>query len=118
MIKIVDKIIKFAQENGNAMDRALLRMAVDIDRMSKDQVPLDKGHLRASGHFTKKGFMNYIVSYNMVYARFQEFGGDATRTVKHYKYPGKKKFYLRDPGREISKRAIDYFKQEAALVRV
>lgn len=118
MITIKDYIIKFVLENANAMDRALNRMAVDIERLSKAQVPLRKGQLRASGHFTRVGLLNYNVSYNMEYARFQEFGGDHKRTVRKYTTPGTKKFYLRDPGEEIAGHALEYFKNEAQSIHI
>jgi hypothetical protein len=118
MIKIVDKIMTFVRENATVMDRALNRMAIDIERLSKAQVPLKDGQLRASGHFQRLGPLNYIVSYNMEYARFQEFGGDHKRTVRKYTTPGTKKFYLRDPGNQISAKAVDYFRNEAKTIHI
>jgi hypothetical protein len=118
MIKIIDNIMKFVKNNAVAMDRGLNRMAIDIERLSKEQVPVDKGQLRSSGNHSRVGIMKYKVTYNKVYARFQEFGGDDSRTVKNYKYPGKKKGFLRDPGRIIAKQAFSYFKQEARTVTV
>lgn len=116
--KIVNKLLEFAKENEGAMDRALNRMAVDIERLSKMQVPHDKGQLKASGYHKKEGRLHYTVGYNKVYARYQEFGGDGKRIVKNYSKPGKKKFYLKDPATMIAKRAVDYFKQEAKGVKV
>lgn len=120
MVKVVDRMKQFLLANADAMDRALNRMAIDIDRLSKDVVPISKsgGHLHSSGHFRKAGYLSYKVSYNTEYARFQEFGGDATRTVRRYTYPGKKKFYLRDSGDTIASKALTYFKQEANATRL
>lgn len=117
-LKIVNNIKKFAKENADAMDRALNKMAIDIERLSKEQVPHNKGQLKASGKHQRIGYLKYAVSYNKVYARFQEFGGDDTRTVRKYSKPGKKKFYLRDPGRQIIQRVIDYFKEQVRTIRV
>ncbi len=117
-VTIINNIRKFAQENANAMDRALNKMAIDIERLSKEQVPHSKGQLKASGRHEKVGYLKYKVSYNKVYARFQEFGGDGKRVVRKYSLPGKKKFYLRDPGRTIAQRVIDYFKEQARTIRV
>ena len=111
-------MVKFAQENEGALDRALNRMAVDIERISKTQVPHKDGQLKSSGYHEKKGNLHYTVGYNKVYARFQEFGGDGKRVVRKYSKPGKKKFYLRDPGEMVAKRALDYLRQETKGVKV
>lgn len=115
-IKITDNIKDFVRNNASAMDRALNRMAIDVERQSKAQVPHDKGQLKASGHFTRLGLLKYKVQYNSEYARFQEFGGDDKRKVLHYSKAGKKKFYLRDAGKTIAARAIDYIKGEIGLI--
>lgn len=117
--KVIDNIKKFAKENSMAMDRALNKMAIDIERLSKEQVPHgETGHLKASGKHEKAGYLDYKVSYNKVYARYQEFGGDGRRTVRNYSLPGKKAHYLRDPGRQIAQRVISYFMEQAASIRV
>jgi len=118
MLKVTDKMLAFVRENAVAMDRSLARMAVDIERLSKAQVPLLTGALRASGHFQRKSPLKYQVIYNKVYARFQEFGGDTGRVVKKYTTPGTKKFYLRDAGRTITKNALDYIKSEVRGIRI
>jgi len=116
-MRIINNLISFAKANEPAMDRALNRMAIDIERLSKEQVPHDKGQLKASGHHIKKGKLNWQVVYNKVYALFQHEGGDAKRKVRHYSKSGKKKFYLKDPGMMIAKRAVNYFRQEAQGVK-
>ena len=118
-LKIVNKIKEFAKQNADAMDRSLNKMAIDIERLSKEQVPFgETGGLKASGKHQKIGYLNYRVSYNKRYARYQEFGGDGTRKVRRYSLPGKKKFYLRDPGRQITMRIINYFMEQARSIRV
>lgn len=112
--KLPDFINKFYQ----GADRALNRMAIDIERLSKVQVPHLKGQLKASGHHFKQGFLNYRIEYNKEYARYQEFGGDGKRIVTHYSKPGKKKFYLRDPGRLIGSKALDYLRNELKGIAV
>lgn len=111
-------MVSFVKANASAMDRSLARMAVDIERLSKAQVPLDSGQLRASGHFTRKSPLKYQVIYNKIYARFQEFGGDARRTVKKYTTAGTKKFYLRDAGRTITRDALNYVKSEIRNINI
>lgn len=109
---IIDNLPKYVKENANALDRALNRMSIDIERLSKSQVPLLKGQLRASGYHTRRGIMSYSVGYNKVYAAYQEFGGDGRRTIKHYSKAGTGKGYLKDPGDTISKQAFQYFTSE------
>ena len=115
-LKIVDNIQKFVEGSVKAMDRAFNRMAIDIERLSKQQVPHDKGQLKASGFHRKVGTCRYQVVFNKEYAKFQEFGGDGKRVVRHYSKPGKKAFYLRDPGDMISGRALTYIKNEAGKI--
>lgn len=117
-VRITDKLPQFVKANFSAMDRSLNRMAVDIERLSKERVPFLKGQLKASGRHRKAGLLDYKVEYNTVYARFQEFGGDARRVVKKYSYPGKQAHYLRDSGNEIARKAINYFMEEARSIKV
>lgn len=117
-ITVIDNLPRFGTLAGQATDRALNRMAVDIERMSKAQVPVKHGQLRSAGHHTKLGYLRYQIYYNMVYARFQEFGGDLKRRVRRYTKPGSKSFFLRDPGNHIAKQAVEYFRRAASEVTV
>jgi len=118
-LKVINKMTEFARENESAMDRALNKMSIDIERLSKEQVPFGKtGHLKASGRHQRYGKLKYKVEFDREYARFQEFGGDEKRKVIRYSMPGKKAHYLRDPGIEISKRAIDYIKQQVNSIHI
>lgn len=126
---LIDNMPKFVSGSLVAMDRAFNRMAIDIERLSKQQVPVGptkkqnknskgSGQLRSSGHHLKVHFMRYIIYYNMEYARFQEFGGDKKRKVRRYTKPGSKKFYLKDPGDLISSRAVQYLLTEIGKVKI
>lgn len=118
-VRVVNKITEFARENEAAMDRALNKMSIDIERLSKEQVPFGKtGHLKASGRHERYGKLKYKTEFNREYARFQEFGGDEKRKVRRYSMPGKKAHYLRDPGVEVSKKAVEYFKQQVNSIRI
>lgn len=117
-LKIVNKINEFAKQNASAMDVALNRMAVDIERLSKMQVPFKKGQLKSSGRHQRIGLLKYKVEYDKEYARYQEFGGDGKRVVKRYSYPGKNKFYLRDSGRIVAGKALSYIKSETVGIKV
>jgi len=117
-VKVTNNIKRFVAQNASAMDRSLNKMAVDIERLSKEQVPFRNGQLKASGKHLKRGFLKWQVEYDTVYARYQEFGGDARRVIRNYTLPGKKSFYLRDPGDLISRRAVQYFLQEAKTISI
>lgn len=117
-IKIIDNILKFVEKNAQATDRALNRMSTDIERLSKNRVPVKKGPLKSSGKSIKRGFMDYRVVYNMEYAAFQEFGGDKKRVIKNYTTPGTGAFYLKSSGDKISEKSLDYLKQESARIKI
>lgn len=109
---------RFVQENATAVDRSLNRMAVDIERLAKTVVPVDKGQLKASGRHVAVGKFHYRTEFNKEYAAYQEFGGDGKRTVRKYTTPGTGKHFLRNSGNTIKKNAIDYFKQEVRRIHV
>lgn len=117
-LKIINNINQFVQKNATAMDRGLARAAVDIERLAKAKVPVDKGQLKASGRHIKVGFMKYRTEFNKEYAAFQEFGGDSTRTVRKYTTPGTGKFFLKNAGDTVKGRILGYFKQEARTIKV
>jgi|SRR3990172_3665425 len=122
-VKVINKLNKFAKENSGAMDRALNAMAMDIERASKEVVPVAMGELKASGHHIKLSHLNWEVRYghygpSMPYARYQEFGGDGRRVVRHYSQPGKKAHYLRDAGVIVSRKVLDYIREQANGIRI
>lgn len=120
-VRVVDKLQKFARKSGEAMDRSLNRMAVDVERLAKQRVPVSPsgGHLKSSGYHRRKGLMKYMVVFNKEYAAYQEFGGDGKgKVVRRYSTPGTGKFYLRDAGRKVASNAMSYIKSEAGRIRV
>jgi len=120
MIKVIDNILKFVEEDAKAVDRALNRMAIDIERYSKATVPVKMGQLRSTGRHVRVGFLNYRTEYNKEYAAFQEWGGDPDRgiVVRHYTTPGTGKFYLKHAGDRVKKDAINYLRQEVRGIKV
>lgn len=113
-IKVINNIMKFVKHYNNGMDRALNRMAIDIERLAKARVPVGKtGQLKASGKHRKVGNLRYHTEFNKEYAAYQEWGGDGKgKVVRNYTTPGTGKFYLKRSGDEIKKRAWQYVKQE------
>lgn len=130
-LRIIDNMKAFVVQNTNAMDRTLNRMAMDIDVRAKELVPIgpmksqnknshSSGQLKSSIRHVRKGILNYIVYANMEYAAYQEFGmwPDKSHVIKHHTYPGRITHYLGTAGKELSKKAIDYFRQEANTIKV
>jgi len=118
-VRIIDKSGRFADQNAMAMDLALNNASVDILRLSKMQVPHDKGNLSSSGKYERKGLMSFFVSYNesgiAPYARRWEF-----ETPKGGFKKGRKSRYLRDPAELIGSRAnmTKLFKEAASRIRI
>lgn len=118
--KITDKIQAWAEKNTGAMDRALVRLAVDVERGAKNRVPVSAGggQLKSSIKHRKVGFLKYEVEANKEYARYQEFGGDGKRVVRRYTTPGTGKEYLKQAGQSAAQKAVEYFTQEGGSFRI
>ena len=97
IVKVTDKSKQFVNANGDALDRVLAQMAVDIERLAKQQVPHKTGALQTSGHFERMGFCKYRVFFNKVYARRWEY-----ETPKNGFKEGRKSHYLGDPAKTIT----------------
>lgn len=113
-VTVKNNIKKFMSAAENAADMVLSGMAVDILRLSKQQVPVDKGQLQNSGILEKAGKLKYRIVYNKKYARFQHEGGDDKRRVRRYTYPGKKAHYLSDPADTVKGNQDSYLKKYMA----
>lgn len=100
------KMAHFLGKSDATMDRAFGAMAIDIDRLSKMQVPHDKGGLQNSGEVKRLGLKKFQVAYNKPYARRWEF-----ETPRNGFKKGRKSRYLRDPAELIIKRAHQYIKE-------
>lgn len=129
-----DKTDKFILVGFYLADKTLAAMSVDIERLSKQQVPVGPTKKRAkaigssnkngsgtlkSSLFTKRiGHLKYRLKYNKVYARYQHEGGDGKRVVRNYSYPGKKKKFLEDPGNLIAKKFPLYAKKYLGNIKI
>lgn len=120
---IVDNLKEYVLKSEDLADKALATMALDIERLSKAQVPVGpmksqnknskgSGQLKSSGRTERIGPLKYRVQYNKEYALFQHEGGDAKRKVRNYTKPGSKKHFLIDPAKSIVANAIRYFKNQ------
>lgn len=136
-VKIEDHWDKFAHGNEQAMDRALNRMAIDIERLAKQTVRVKGGQLKSSGHHQRIGRLKYIVYFNKEYAAHVEFGtkphtitasrakvlafkvGDQTVFAKSVRHPGfKGRFYLTDAIKTIVQKDIEYIKREVQNISI
>lgn len=97
-LRVDDRLPFFKSRLYSHMDDAVKEAARDTIIKAKTNAPFKGGDLRASSDIKKRSFMSYRVRFWMEYARFQEFGGDSTRTVRDYTTPGTGKHYLRDAG--------------------
>lgn len=112
-VTVKNNIKQFMAKAQNAADMVLSAMATDIMRLSKQQVPVDKGQLQNSGIIERKGKLQYRLSYNKEYAEYQHRGKrrDGTRVVRNYRYPGKKSHFLSDPGMQIKQNQRSYLER-------
>lgn len=112
-VTVTDNSGKFIDENAKAIDRVLGVAAIDIERLSKMQVPHDTGRLQSSGHHSKIGLMKYHISYNTPYARRWEF-----ETPPNGFREGRKSRYLRDPAELVASQLKDRLRVELRNIRV
>ena len=106
-VKFDDKSEQFMTKTEQSIDRVLGTAAIDIERMSKMQVPHASGRLQTSGHHEKTAPMHYVISYNTPYARRWEY-----ETPKNGFKEGRKSRYLRDPAEQIGAKLVDRLKQQ------
>lgn len=116
--KIVNKIPSYKVQATASLDTSLGGLARDIQRDAKMQVPVKGGHLQDSIRAFKITNLHHRVEVKKEYAKFQEFGGDAKRRVRHYTTPGTKSRYLRDPFELIVKEAIPRIEKLISAIRV
>lgn len=97
-VQVINNLGRFGRNAIGELDNAIREGATNILIASKNKAPFDKGGLRADTEVKKVQNMHWRVSYWKEYARFQEFGGDAYRTVRNYTTAGTGKKYLSTAG--------------------
>lgn len=137
-VKIIDNWDTFAKGNEDAMDRALERMSIDIERQAKMTVPVVKGPLKSSGRHQKTGHLSWIVFFDKEYASAVELGakphtispgakgflafqidGKWIFTRKPIHHPGSKgRFFLTKAIEQITSKDTEYIKREAGNIHV
>lgn len=120
MIRSVNKLKEFAAKNAEACDKALERMAGDIVKVAKIRVPFEHGHLMKSIKASRIKPLHHRVVVDSDYAAYQERGmrRNGSHVVRRYSTPGTGAHYLRDAGRSISDKALNYLKQAANSIRL
>jgi hypothetical protein len=99
-VTVKDRLPDYKRSLYNVLDTAIAETAKDILIVSRNRAPYDKGALRRESEVKQIVPMQYRVSYFVEYARFQEFGGDATRRVRNYTTSGTGAHYLQKTGDE------------------
>lgn len=75
-VRITSRIMPWTVEQGRKADLAVLKMAVDIDRVAKMLAPHETGALQSSGTVERIGQAHYQVRYgggSVPYARRRHF---------------------------------------------
>jgi hypothetical protein len=116
--KIINKMPAFRRNLYYVMDDALREGARDTLINAKNRAPFLKGGLRSDTEISRQGVLRYRVSFWKEYARFQEFGGDATRKVRNYSTSGTGKRYLKTAGDEQAKKINRTFSKHARRAKV
>ncbi len=111
-MSVIDMWTPFLLKKDLAIDSAIEAMAADIERTSKQVVPVNKGYLRSRGGHTRDGLHRFIIFYIAPYAAYQEFGqrADGSHQVRNYTTGGTGKFYLQGSAKKIVDQAPVYFK--------
>lgn len=117
MMRVEDRLPQFSAKLIRNLDDGMRELAKDILIQSQNKAPFKRGQLRADSDIKKLKTARYQVRYHKEYARFQEFGGDSTRTIKNYTTPGTGKGYLGDTGDRIFSKAIITLKKHAGRTR-
>lgn len=100
-VTLIDKSPQFIRENEAVIDREFGIAAIDIERLSKMQVPQETSRLQNTGYHERVGPMKYRLNYNTPYARRWHF-----ETPPNGFKNGRKSHYLSDPATTIKDQLI------------
>lgn len=108
--EVINRLYTVKGETAEAMERALLKAGLFLQKKSQEVVPVDTGALRASA-FTQlmgKGFKaSVVVGYTMFYAIYVHENLEARHK------PGKIAKYLEKPARQYRLQMIKIIRDEA-----
>jgi len=97
-VKVKDKLPQFSVKAKLLLDQAIGEAAKDTLIDARNRAPFKDGQLRRNSDTTQRKLMLHRVSFFTEYARFQEFGGNSSRTVRNYSTSGTGKHYLKNAG--------------------
>jgi len=116
-VKIKNNLPSFKRNLYNVLDDALADGSRDVLINAKNRAPFDKGGLRSQSESNQRMPLWWRVSFFVVYARFQEFGGDNNRKVENYTTSGTGKAFLKKSGDEQVVKIASTMKKHAARAR-
>lgn len=103
-VRIDDRMPQFRRNLLVVMNDAFREASRDVLVKARIKAPFDKGGLRSESDTHMVAPLWWRVSFWKEYARFQEFGGDANRRVRHYSTGGTGKGYLKSAGDEEARK--------------
>lgn len=116
-VKVTNKMPQFKRILYSVLEDALADGTSDILYRAKTRAPYKKGGLRSDSDNHQEGRLKWRVSFNIEYARFQEFGGNSKRRVVNYSTPGTGKAFLKSSGDEQAGKLGNQFKMHAGRAR-
>lgn len=115
-MKIIDNLPDFSKKNSIKMSDALKSAASDVLIKAKDRAPYKTGALRSQSDVEKVGSLTWRIRFWVEYARFQELGGNAKRSVRNYSTTGTGKHFLRTSGDEVKGKLVSEFRKHAGRI--
>lgn len=117
-VRVNNKLPSFAGQANMVLNDALKEGARDVLVKAKTRAPFKSGDLRAASEIKQITARKWRISFWKEYARFQEFGGDSSRTVRNYSTSGTGRAYLKTSGDEVVAKMGIIFKKHAMRVKV
>ena len=115
-VRIDDRLPEFAQLSKAVLADALQEGARDILEAAKTKAPFLKGGLRRQSGISVPDRLKRRISFDVEYARYQEFGGDSRRRVRKYTTPGTGAHYLESSGDDVAKRMPFILKKHSSRI--
>lgn len=116
-VKVINRLPMFSKSLYRVLNDAMRESSKDILINAKQKAPFRQGGLRSDANNREVEFLHHRVSFNKEYARFQEFGGDSKRKVRHYTTSGTGAHYLKKSGDAEVRKLKANFKKHAARAR-
>ena len=116
-VTVIDRMPQFKRSAYSVLNDALAEGAKEVLINAKTKAPYKKGPLRSNSDTRQMGILWHRISFWIIYAAFQEFGGDASRTIRNYTTPGTGKHYLKSSGDEVVIKLKTMFKKHGMRAR-